>query len=541
MKRDLRTLADTRFDLLVVGAGIYGAAIAWDAVQRGLSVAIIDRDDFGGGTSTNSMKTVHGGVRSLQTGNPAELRAFVRERRALSLIAPHLVHPLPFVIPTYGGLTRHPLAMQAAFKVYDFLSSDRNDQPDATKHLPPSRRVSRDECLTLNPLISPDGVTGGIVWHDCQMYNPDRIVLAFVQSAVVSGASAANYLGATGWVREGERVVGVTVEDRVDTGCFEVRAELVVNAAGPWSPSLTADLPSTLTAGRPKGLSKAMNLVTRPITGDHALGGICRSRFLFVAPWRGVSIVGTSHASYNGPGGTPAVRHEDVAAFLQEINEAFPAAGLSAEDIRLVHRGLLPAADDEGAELSKESTIRDHRADGVPGLMSVIGVRYTTARATAERAVDTAIEILDRPTKRSRTAKTPLSGGDIDDWSKFLTDSTDAATDQLGTETRRRIAMTYGSGQGDILRTLNAEPDLVAPLSDECAITRGEIRHAVIDEMAVRLSDAMLRRTEAGSAGHPGRPALESAARIMGELLRWTATNREREIDRVNRYYTFDN
>ena len=541
MKRDLRTLVDTRFDLLVVGAGIYGAAIAWDAVQRGLSVAIIDRGDFGGGTSANSMKTVHGGVRSLQTGNPAELRAFVRERRALSLLAPHLVHPLPFVIPTYGGLTRHPLTMQAAFKVYDFLSSDRNDQPDATKHLPPSRRVSRDECLMLNPLISPDGVTGGIVWHDCQMYNPDRIVLAFVQSAVAAGASAANYLDATGWVRESERIVGVAVKDRVGTECFEVRAELVVNAVGPWSPSLTADLPPALATGRPKGLSKAMNLITRPVTGDHALGGICRSRFLFVAPWRDVSIVGTRHASYDGPGGTPVVRHEDVAAFLKEINEAFPGAGLSTEDIRLVHRGLLPATDGEGSELAKESTIRDHRADGVPGLMSVIGVRYTTARATAERAVDIAIEILDRPPKRSRTAETPLSGGDIDDWSKFLTDSTDAATDQLGVGTRRRIAMTYGSTQRDILRTLDAEPDLMAPLSDECAITRGEIRHAVIDEMAVRLSDALLRRTEAGSAGQPGRPALESAARVMGDLLRWTATDRDRELDRVNQHYTFDN
>ena len=486
------------------------------------------------------MKTVHGGVRSLQTGNPAELRAFVRERRALSRIAPHLVHPLPFVVPTYGGLTRHPLAMQAAFKLYDFLSSDRNAQPDEAKHLPPSRRVSRDECLALNPLIAPDGVTGGIIWHDCQMYNPDRVVLAFVQSAVGAGAVVANYLEATGWVRQGERIVGVTVEDREGAGVFDLQAKLVVNAAGPWSPALTADLPPGLASGRPVGLSKAMNLVTRPITGDHALGGIAHSRFLFAAPWRNVSIVGTSHDPYEGPGGSPPVSLADVTSFLAEVNEAFPAARLSLDDVRLVHRGLLPSADAAGADLAKESIVRDHRADGVPGLMSVVGVRYTTARGTAESAVDTAVEILGRQAPPSRTADTPLAGGLIEDWTRFLAEATAAGDRLLGSDTRRRLAMTYGSGQDQILRSLGDDPGLAAPLSDDCPITHAEIRHAVHDEMAVRLSDVMLRRTEAGSAGHPGYDALAAAARLMGDLLRWTPTEGDREINRVERVYRLD-
>ena len=178
MKRDLPTLANTIFDLLVVGSGIYGATVAWDAAQRGLSVALIDRGDFGGGTSANSAKTVHGGIRALQTGQLGELRSFVRERRALCRIAPHLVHRLPFVIPTYQGFTRHRLTMQAAFSLYDLLSRDRNTLPDNSKHLPPSQAISRAECLELNPLIQPDGVNGGILWYDCQMYNADRVVLA---------------------------------------------------------------------------------------------------------------------------------------------------------------------------------------------------------------------------------------------------------------------------------------------------------------------------------------------------------------------------
>ena len=154
-----------------------------------------------------------------RTANLAGLRSFVRERRALSRIAPHLVHPLGFVVPTYGGLTRNPLAMRAAFGVYDLLARDRNDLPDRSKHLPPSRLISRDECLALNPAIAPDGVTGGIIWHDCQMYNADRVVLSFVLSAVAAGAVTANYIEATGWVRDGDRVAGVQVNDRLGAAC----------------------------------------------------------------------------------------------------------------------------------------------------------------------------------------------------------------------------------------------------------------------------------------------------------------------------------
>ena len=437
MKRDLRGLADTRFDLLIVGAGIYGATIAWDAAQRGLSVALIDRGDFGGGTSANSAKTVHGGVRVLPTGNLAELRSFVRERRTLSQIVPHLVHPLPFVIPTYGGLTRNPLAMRAIFGLYDLLARDRNDLPDRSKHLPPSRLVSRDECLALNPVIAPDGVTGGIIWHDCQMHNADRVVLSFVLSAVAAGAVAANYVEATGWIRDGGQIAGVQVTDRLGDACFDVCATLVVNAAGPWGPTLTEDLPSAVRSGRPAGLSKAMNLVTRSITRDHALGGLAGSRFLFVAPWNGVSIVGTSHDPFDGRADSLRVRENDVSAFLREVNQAFPAAGLRLDDVRLVHRGLLPAADASGRLLLKQSVVRDHRADGLPGLMSVLGVRYTTARATAERATDAAFTILGRTPPACETTRTPLQGGDIPDFASFITEATAATENAVDSITRR--------------------------------------------------------------------------------------------------------
>ena len=540
MTRDLRGLADTRFDLLIIGAGIYGATIAWDAAQRGLSVALIDRGDFGGGTSANSAKTIHGGVRALQSGNLAELRSFVRERRALSRITPHLVHPLPFVIPTYGGLTRHPLAMRAAFGLYDLLARDRNDLPDRSKHLPPSRLVSRDECLALNPAIAPDRVTGGIIWHDCQMHNADRVVLSFVLSAATVGAVVANYVEATGWIRDGERVAGVQAEDRLGAAGFEIRATVVVNAAGPWGPALTKDLPPAVRSGGPPGLSTALNLVTRSITRDHALGGPAGSRFLFVAPWRGVSIVGTSHDPFEGGADALRVRETDVSAFLREVNQAFPAAGLELDDVRLVHRGLLPATDRAGRRLLKQSVVRDHRADGAPGLMSVLGVRYTTARDTAKRATDTAFSMLGRTSPACRTAETPLTGGDIPDFASFIAEATTESEHAVDRITRSRLARSYGSRYRDVLQPMMDDPALASSLSDDCPVTCGEILHAVRHEMAVRLADAVLRRTEAGSAGHPGRAALETAARVMGAELGWTDDQRAQEVEGAETVYRLD-
>ena len=209
MRRDPSRLTTSEFDLLVVGAGIYGATVAWDATQRGLRVALIDKGDFGAGTSFNNAKTVHGGVRSLQRGHLGEMRQYLRERRALLHILPHLVHPLPFLLPTGSGLMRHKLALAAYFKANDLLAADRNAIPDSSKHLPASRVLSRAECLQLTPWIDPHGVTGAIEWHDAQFSNSSRAELAFIRTAVRHGLEAANYVEATGLIASDGRASGV--------------------------------------------------------------------------------------------------------------------------------------------------------------------------------------------------------------------------------------------------------------------------------------------------------------------------------------------
>jgi len=534
VQRDLRRLANTNFDVVVVGAGIYGTTAAWDAALRGLSVALIDRGDFGSGTSFNSAKTVHGGVRMLQSGNIFGLRQFVRERRALTRIAPHLIHPIPFVIPTYQSLSRHRWFMRIGFGLNDLLAIDRNEGLDPANHLPHSQLLSRSECLRLNPFINPNGVTGGIKWFDCQMHNSDRVNLSFVLSAETKGAAIANYVECTGAIRADGRICGITVRDRLKGEQFDIHARVVLNAAGPWAPSLLTALVPDTTPTFPRGLSKAMNLLlAKPMTQQHAVGGQSNSRLLFLAPWRGFTLAGTSHSSFKSSPDTLGVTQPEVEAFLKDINNAFPGLHAELPDIRLIHRGLLPSHEDNssGVTLLKQSAVHDHRQDGLTGLVSLLGVRYTTARHTAQQAIDTVFSILDIAPPPCQTHDTPVIGGALNDVRVFFENATHNNT-LIGPDhiTRGRLARTYGTTHTTLLDNIQTTPSDNESLSSHCDITRAEVRHAVKAEMAVHLSDVILRRTEAGSAGQPDDTALLAAAELMARELDWSTERIESEI-----------
>lgn len=539
VRRDPGALAARPFDLLVIGGGIYGAVAAWDATLRGLSVAVIDRGDFGGGTSFNSAKTIHGGVRALQSGNVAALRRFARERRALARIAPHLVRPMPFVLPAYRGLSRNRVLLRLYFALADRLVREDAETAGAAGLLPSSRLLSRGECLARNPLIDPHGVTGGVEWFDCQMRNSDRVLFAFVASAREAGAVAVNYVEAGAALRRGSVVEGVRATDRLTGESLEVRARVVLNAAGPWAPELDARL-APRAGGRLCGLlSRAMNFViASPLPGAHAVAGPAGGRLLFVAPWRGYAIVGTSHDRHAGGADRLEPERREIDAFIEAVNVAFPALGLAPGDVRLVHRGLLPASPrGGGARLETRSVVVDHRCDGVHGLISMLGVRYTTARETAQRAVDLAVGQLARAASPCRTAVAPLVGGDVADFDAFLRDAKAMRNDAVPARTRERLARTYGTRHRVVLDRLRASAEDRAPLGSTCAVTVGEVRHAVREEMAVRLSDALLRRTEAGSAGYPGDDAVAAAARIMAAELGWSPQRTETEVAELRRTY----
>ena len=270
-------------------------------------------------------------------------------------------------------------------------------------------------------------------------------------------------------------------------------------------------------------LSLGLNVVTRSLGLDAAIGGMARGRLFFAAPWRGVTIAGTSHEPYDGVADAPVVPPADVDTFLRDFNMAFPRAGLTRADIRLVHRGLLPTAAvvDGEVRLLKTSVIRDHAEDGHPGLISVVGTRYTTARHTAQLAVDRVFAALGQPAPTCATETTPLAGADIGDLAGFLADARRTSSG-LDADSGERLARLYGN-EHTAVRQLLADGPLGEPLADGCPTLGAEIVYAMREEMAVTLADAVLRRTEAGVTGHPGRAGARACRRADGVRARLAA------------------
>ncbi len=551
MRRGIDRLASEEFDLLIVGAGIYGACAAWDASLRGLRVALIDRGDFGGATSQHSQKTIHGGLRYLQQADLKRMRESIRERRTLMRIAPQFVSPFPCVMPTYGHLTRGREALAVAMLANDLVGLDRNRIDDPAKRIPRGRTVSRRRVLELLPGIPTKGLTGGAVWHDCQAHNTERLLLSFVLGACEKGAAAANYVEAVGFLADKRRVVGVSALDRTTGKRFDIQARLVLNAAGPWTDELLARLDPRL-ATPPIPLSTALVIVTRPFIRGCGAGlssataaasaAFKGKRLWFVTPWRDASLVGTVHAPFSGRPDEDRVTEREVAALLDAINAAYPGARLSRGDVRCVYRGILPMQRVNRrtgeAVLMKHYRLTDHRRrHGWDGIATMVGVKYTTARDVAEKAVHLVLRKLGLPRRPSASATTPVPGGDVGRFDEFLAAAVRARPAWLGEEVARRLVCQYGSLHAEVIALAERERPLSRPLPCRPAVLGAEIVRAVREEMAVSLADAVFRRTELGTAGCPGDDCLTACADLMGRELGWDVRRRRDEIDRVKALY----
>ncbi|MBZ0268595.1 FAD-dependent oxidoreductase, partial [bacterium] len=433
MKRDVTSLREREFDVCVIGGGIFGVCAAWDAAQRGLSVALIERDDFAAWTSANSYKLIHGGIRYVQHMDVRRVRESSNERRAFLRIAPHAVRPLPIVIPTYGHGMKGKEVLRIGMGIYDALTPDRSrGLADPARRVPACRTMSLTETLDFAPELPRDGLTGGALMHDGQMMNPPRLVLSFVHSAAAAGAVVANHVEAVSFERDANAITGVRFRDRLDGTEGTIRAKVTINAAGPYA-DLLLDAGLDAHATRRQPFSRdACFVVARPLFDDRralAVQGATHDpeahlsrgeRHLFFAPWHGYTVVGTWHRVWDGDPNSLHVTTDELQGWLDEINAAYPAFHLTPGDVTRVNCGLVPFGEnDEGAQHLKyghRSSLIDHaRVDAVDGLVTLIGVRLTMGRLEAERAVDVALRKLGRSGPRCRTAETPLHGGDTDD------------------------------------------------------------------------------------------------------------------------------
>ncbi|HSR43152.1 MAG TPA: FAD-dependent oxidoreductase, partial [Longimicrobiales bacterium] len=383
---------------------------------------------------------------------------------------------------------------------------------------------------------------GGGIFHDAQMHHPPRLVVSMLRSAHRDGAVLANYAEVTELVREGTRVVGARVTDREGGGSLEIRARVVVVAAGAWSDEL---LPRGRAGGRREAatFSRDVCLVTDiPARHGCALavpgGGrdpdalLSRSgRHLFVVPWLGRLIVGVWHRVHEPRPDELELREEEVEGFVGEVAEACPGLGLTPRRVVAHNTGLVLVEDrgpeDTSPRFGKRSRLVDHRREGLEGLVSIVGVRLTTARYDAARTLDLAAEQLPGSVAPCRTARTPLFGADFETVAG-LRDEVASSWEGLSAEAVETLWRCYGSAHGRVRDRVTC-PELGRPLPGS-RVLGAEVVHAVREEMALHLDDVVLRRTVLGAHGPPDEDALEAASRIMAREAGWDEARRRREL-----------
>ncbi len=549
MKRQLGRLADGLFDILVVGGGIHGAAIVREAAIRGFKAALIEQGDFGQATSANSLKIIHGGLRYLQQADFKRMRQSITARRLFMQMAPHLVKPFPFLIPLYGHGLRGKEAMSIALAINDVLSWDRNRSVQPGNFLPGGKVISREECLEILPHIEKRGLTGGAVWYDGLAANTERLTLEWILAAVARDAAVANYVRAKTLIIEKGVVSGLEVEDWVSHTGFTIRSRWVINAAGPWLNSLITNVPQA--DPLPFHWTKGINLIiNRPLFSGYGVGlgggpfrktpqspSKKRQRLFFFVPWQGRTLVGTAYNRYNGDLEQCRLEVEDIRELIAELNSIYPPGGLTTQEVSFFHCGLLPLSEnqdpaDPHPEPDRHSRLIDHEPFiHFKGLISVKSTKYTTAPLVAEKVMelittkgktDSPLPEINAPSFYDQVAlRTDLS--------RMGQGKTDFDQDKIA----RHLFQNYGSNSKRIVDYLQEDPEMGRMISEDPPIIAAEIVHGIREEMAIKLSDVIFRRTDLGQFQCPPMRSLQAAAEIMAGELDWNDRHTQEEIREV--------
>jgi glycerol-3-phosphate dehydrogenase len=555
LQRTIEKLENTEFDLVIVGAGIFGVCAAWEGVARGLSVALLEKDDFCHAASSNHFKIAHGGIRYIQHGDIHRIRESSHERSALLRIAPHLVSPLPIVIPTY----RHGLKGKGVLKIgtalYDLMTYDRNRELLEDKAIPAGTLMSREKVSKLFPGINRRGLTGGLVFCDGQIYSPPRLAISFLRSAGAKGLVAANYVKTDGYIRENNAICGVTATDVMSGRMLTIRGKMVLNTSGAWAyplnkdslniatqpiPTFSRDLALVVDRKPEHGFGVAITTNTGDADSIIDRGG----RHLFIVPWRNRTLVGVWHKIYEKQPDKIEVPEKELKAYIDEVNMIYPSLSLSVSDIVMVNTGLtlFGSKNDQGEmklSFGKRSRIIDHqKINQLDGLLTVIGVRATMARGMAEKAVSLVFKRLGRAPSASMTSYTPIYGGKFDSYPNLLSEASAVYAQKLGADVIAGLIRNYGSKYQEVTDMISNDDELGQCLGPTKVI-KAEIIHAAREEMAVKMADAVFRRTDLGTAGHPGNEALESCLVLMAKELQWDEERKLQEYAEVKA--AFDN
>jgi glycerol-3-phosphate dehydrogenase len=519
----LAQLASETFDVLVIGGGITGAGVALDAAARGLRTALVEREDFASGTSSRSSKLIHGGLRYLQQREFRLVYEALAERQRLLKNAPHLVTPLPFLIPLFGtaGVVKGSLARlySIALWQYDLTGGLRIGQ----RH----RRITKDEALGYAPTLDVERLVAGFVYWDAHA-DDARLTLTILRSAVVNfGAVAANYSPVASLLSDNGRVVGARLADGT-----EIRAQVVVNATGVWSDEVRVMDEGRRASGsiRPaKGIHLTFSADRLPLSAAAVLPVPGDRRSIFLVPWGRFTYAGTTDTDYDGPLDDPQCSPADVAYVLAAVNASLTSK-LTAADITSTWAGLRPLVRSAKSQRTADLSRRHRVSLSERGMVTVTGGKLTTYRRMASDTVDQIVAHLGRGGRRSPTKQLALLGADGSD-ALLLP----AAAVRLGVDVRTlaHLAGRYGTEARTVIAMTEADPLLAAPLVPGLPYLRAEAVYAARYEMAWTLEDVLARRTRALLLDRDASAAAATTvARLIAPELGWSLSRIEEEVAR---------
>lgn len=538
MKRDLEKLTSQVFDVLIIGGGIHGAAVAREASRQGFKTALIEMNDFGHSTSFNSMKVIHGGLRYLQHGNLKRIRQSVRSRKIMQNVAPHLLKAVPFLVPTYGYGIKSKNIMRIALSINDLISFDRNYNIASQNHIPGGKVIDKKEILRLLPGINKEKLTGGAIWYEAVVQNTERILLEFLYDAYNYDFTAANYIEATEFINGDNGIKGVKVRDLINSNEFNIYSKIFVNAVGPWFNLIQKSL--NLSKQPKIELTKAVNIiVNKKIFSEYSVGLEGKESFsdtdafikrgkrlFFFVPIENYTMIGTSYKLYKGDIDNLEITKEDIQEIIDEVNYLYPSIGLTFNDVSYYHVGLLPLEKMSGpdnVQSERHSAVYDYEDENnLKNLFSIKSVKYTTAPVIAE-AVVKMIKRKIKPTSITENENKFSSKNIYRDISREILES---------------LTKKYGSHSNEIFKLIDEDKSYLNLVSVDPPVIVAEIIHALRNEMAITLKDVVLRRTGMGMLKCPSLESITNTAAIISSELGWDKTKEASEVDSLLQIYS---
>ncbi len=539
LKRYVEEKDGQKFDLVIVGGGITGAAVAYIAAARGLSVALFEKKDYGGATSAATSKLIHGGLRYLANGEIRLVRESLRERRILGNIAPNFVYPLPFIMPNYKKWKGNIWKMLLGMYLYDMLSYDKKDTWDKGKKLENHKLISHRKTIRVEPNLRKENLRNAFYFFDYQSIFPERLTLAFVKSAAEYGARVSNYTPVEGFIFENDnRITGVKVRDTFSGEIKNIHADLIVNCGGTWADKILSLASKKDSPAHKVKRSEGIHIITKKIAGNHVVslqrkdGG-----HMMIMPWRDHSLIGTTDKEFYGNPDEYRVSMESINEILKGVNENF-GKQLSTTDILHAYGGLRPLVDDQtkgSYETSRKYEVYDNSTDGIEGMITVEGGKYTTSRGLAREVLKLVSTKLNRVLSDSVSDNLYLSGCEIRDMRQFMIRQHLNYKD-FSRNTIEYVSRNYGTESKVVFQIARDDPQYAEVVSHDGEIL-AEVVYAIKYECARTLRDIMLRRTGTGTLGKPGKNIIDKITAIASEMLNWDSKRVDEEVASMMRVY----